>query len=128
MSTELSLLLASVVLGLIELLATGVAASAQLGIAYTAGPRDEERPLGPIGGRIRRAFANFMESFPFFAALVLAGAVLGRSNGWTVWGAHLYFWARLFYWPLYVLGVPMLRSLVWGVSLVGIVLLLVGVA
>jgi uncharacterized MAPEG superfamily protein len=41
-----------------------------------------------------------------------------------VWGAHLYFWARVVYLPLYALGVPLVRSLVWNVAFAGIVLLL----
>jgi len=37
---------------------------------------------------------------------------------------QLYFWARLIYLPLYAAGVPYVRSLVWLVSLLGIVMLL----
>ena len=37
---------------------------------------------------------------------------------------QLYFWARLVYVPLYAAGIPYVRSLVWVVSLLGIVLLL----
>ena len=45
-------------------------------------------------------------------------------NGLTWWGAQLYFWGRVAYLPLYVLGVPLVRSLVWNVATVGIVLIL----
>ncbi len=43
----------------------------------------------------------------------------------TVLGAQLYFWSRLIYVPIYALGIPYLRTLVWTVSMVGIVLLLI---
>ena len=42
----------------------------------------------------------------------------------TVWGAALYFWGRVVYVPLYAFGVPYIRSLVWLVSLAGLVMVL----
>ena len=37
-----------------------------------AGPRDAPvKPLGPLAGRLDRAFKNLMETFPLFAAAVL---------------------------------------------------------
>jgi uncharacterized MAPEG superfamily protein len=128
MTTETILLLCAVVLGLVQCLATGVGVSASLGYDYSASPRDDQKPLSGVPGRVKRAYANFMETFPYFAALVLLGAVLHRHSLLTVLGAHLYFWGRLVYWPLYVAGTPKVRSLVWVVSILGIVLLLIGVA
>src|SRR5215203_2937350 len=40
-------------------------------------------------------------------------------------GCALYLWARVAYVPLYAAGVPLLRSLVWNVVTLGIVLLVV---
>ena len=128
MTTETILLLCAVVLGLLQCLATGVGVTASLGSDYGGSPRDEQKPLPTVPSRVKRAYANFMESFPYFAALVLLGALLHRHSLLTVIGAHLYFWGRLVYWPLYVAGVPKVRSLVWVVSIIGIVLLLIGVA
>ena len=42
----------------------------------------------------------------------------------TEWGAQLYFWARVLYVPLYAVGLPLVRSLVWNVATLGIILLL----
>ena len=42
----------------------------------------------------------------------------------TVWGAQLYFWARVVYVPLYAFGVFLVRSLVWNVATLGIILIL----
>jgi uncharacterized MAPEG superfamily protein len=72
-----------------------------------------------------RAFANFKETFPFFAVAVLMAAFLGRHNWQTVWGAQLYLVARIIYLPLYAIGVPLLRTLVWIASVVGIVMVLI---
>ena len=65
-----------------------------------------------------------MQTFPFFAAAVLVAHVAGRHSWGTVLGAHLYFWARLAYVPLYAAGVPMVRTAAFVVSLFGIVLIL----
>ena len=54
---------------------------------------------------------------------VLIAHVTGAESALTLWGASLYFWARLAYIPLYALGVPVVRSLVWMVSLVGLILI-----
>lgn len=76
------------------------------------------------GGRLDRAFANFKETFPFFAACVLALAVLGRHSSLTVWGSELYFAGRVLYLPLHAAGIPVLRTMAWAIATFGIVLLL----
>jgi uncharacterized MAPEG superfamily protein len=42
----------------------------------------------------------------------------------TVWGAQLYFWARVLYVPLYAFGIPLIRSVAWNVAALGIILIL----
>jgi uncharacterized MAPEG superfamily protein len=122
---ELTLLALSVVLGLVQIILSAHAASRQRGYRYAASTRDEPvPPLTGVAGRLERARNNFGETFPFFAAAVLMAHEAGRHSWMTVWGAHLYFWARVVYLPLYALGVPLVRSLVWNVAFAGIVLLL----
>jgi uncharacterized MAPEG superfamily protein len=41
-------------------------------------------------------------------------------------GAELYFWARVIYLPVYIVGIPYLRTLVWFVSVVGLVMVVGG--
>jgi uncharacterized MAPEG superfamily protein len=65
------------------------------------------------------------DTFPLFAAVVLAAQLTGTHNALTMWGAQLYFWARVAYVPLYAAGVPLIRSLVWNVGTIGIMLLIV---
>jgi len=128
MPIELSILLWSIAFGLLQMLATGFAVNRQHGAAYAVGPRDEPVALTGIPGRIRRAFFNYMETFPFLAGTVLIGYVLNRHNGLTESGAQLYLLARLLYWPFYVSGVRWVRTIIWLGSLVGILMLLIGVA
>jgi uncharacterized MAPEG superfamily protein len=80
--------------------------------------------LTGVAGRLERAFANFRESFPFFVALVIIDYLGGRLGALTAYGSVIYVVARAVYVPLYAFGVPMVRSLVWLASLVGILLLL----
>ena len=125
MTTELCLLMWSVVLGLLQVAIAATCSVSQRGLGWAAGARDGMMPpLTGIGGRLDRARANFLETFPFFVAVVLAAHLLQRHDSMTVLGAQLYFWARLVYVPVYAAGIPYLRTLIWAVSIVGIVLLL----
>jgi uncharacterized MAPEG superfamily protein len=79
-------------------------------------------PLG-VGGRADRAANNQIEAMAMFLALVLAAQVAGRAPQ-AAFGATIFFWARLVYWPVYLAGIPVLRTLVWLVSIVGLILIL----
>ena len=121
MSLEIQMLGYSALLGLAQIVLASHAASFQRGYDWTAGSREEAvAPLTGAANRFARALANFLETFPLFAALVLAAHVAGREGTLTYWGAHLYFWARLAYVPLY--GVRVVRSLIWNVATAGIIL------
>ena len=116
----------SVMLGIAQIIAASHAASLQRGYRWSSSPRDEEtQPLSGVAGRLDRALRNFVETFPLFAAAVLAAHVADTHNAFTEWGARLYFWARVAYVPLYAAGVPLVRSLVWNVATIGIVLVVV---
>jgi len=125
MSFELAMLAASCVLCLVQIIVSSHAASLQRGYRWTASSRDAEvPPLTGVAGRLERALRNFLETFPVFVAAVFLVRVLGRESALSEWGTGLYFSARLAYLLLYAAGVPLLRSLVWNVAFVGIVLLL----
>ncbi len=124
MSFELTMLVASCVLCLFQIIVSSHAASLQRGYRWTASSRDAEvPPLTGVAGRLERALRNFLETFPVFVAAVLLVHVLDRESALSAWGAGLYTSARLVYLPLYAGGVPLLRSLVWNVAFAGIVLL-----
>lgn len=118
-AVELKLLGAAIVVGLVQLLWAAAAARAQQGdLKWAAGPRDTPMPLGGVAARLDRAFWNFAETFPFFAAAVLACAFAGKlGTDLTVWGSSLYVAARALYAPLYASGIPTIRTLVWLVAL-----------
>ncbi|MBA3790025.1 MAG: MAPEG family protein [Rubrobacter sp.] len=126
MTVELRILAFSVLLGVVQIVAASHSASLQRGYRWSSSPRDGEvPPLQGVAGRLDRALRNFVETFPLFAAAVLAAHVLDVHNALTEWGVWLYFLARVAYVLLYAAGIPLVRSLVWNVATVGILLLVV---
>jgi uncharacterized MAPEG superfamily protein len=124
MTLELKMLALSIVLGLGQIVLASHAASLQRGYVWTASSRDEAVPaLTGVAGRLARALQNFVETFPLFAAAVLIANVAGTHNWMTEWGVQLYFWGRVTY-LAFATGVSLLRSLVWNVPALGIVLVL----
>jgi uncharacterized MAPEG superfamily protein len=126
MTTELHIIAWTLVLALIQVLLPSVIRSRETGVGYNAGPRDGPAPPpAKLTGRLMRAQSNLFETLPVFAAAVLIAHVAGREGTLTLWGAWLYIVARVVYLPLYAAGISFLRSLVWLVSLFGIILVLV---
>ena len=123
MAVELQMLAWSVVLGLVQILLAAFFVTRERGLAWNAGARDKVLPPpSGVGGRLERASRNFLETFPLFAAAVLAVMLAGVADERTALGAQLYFWARVAYVPLYAWGVPYVRSLAWAVSIAGLVM------
>ena len=124
-STEIQYLCWAVVLGLVQLVLATAAATHQQGLAYNLSPRDgAPPPVSTVGARLGRAWHNFRETFVYFAVAVLVVTALAKGNATSALGAQLYFWARLVYVPIYVSGITVVRTLVWTVSMVGIVMVL----
>ncbi|WP_343313003.1 MAPEG family protein [Brucella sp. BE17] len=114
----------SVVLLMVHILLQGFMATRELGSKWNAGPRDEGRkPTGPLAGRAERASNNFRETYPAFVALALALVLKGDAQGFGLYGAWLWFACRIVYIPLYLAGIPYIRSVVWLGSLLGIALM-----
>lgn len=128
MSVELNCLAWAAILGLIHIFAAGQARTKELGMKWNMSARDgEPAKPGIITGRLSRAQSNFFETFPLFAASVLIVAVTQTYSSYSCWGALLYLVARVVYIPLYVFGIAVIRTLVWLISVVGLMLVLVPV-
>ena len=89
------------------------------------GNRDHQRPLTMLGGRASRALANMHEALPVFLALALLNMIVGTAAGMAVTGATLFLVARVVYVVIYMAGVPVLRTLVWGVGWAGLVMMII---
>jgi uncharacterized MAPEG superfamily protein len=90
-----------------------------------AAPRDQQAKLTGWGRRAAAAHANGFESFPAFAAGVLATQVTGASPRWAALLSVAYVAARLLYTVAYLAGVAPLRSAIWTVGFVASVGLMV---
>lgn len=124
MSVELWLLAGSILLALVQIGLASQAAKGQTGIAWSVGPRDQPRPLTGIAARLERAQRNLMETLPLFIAAVLLVHVAGHETWLSTLGAAMFLGGRIAYLPVYALGVPWLRSILWNVASLGIVLIL----
>ena len=125
MTTELTVLAWGSVLAIVHVFAAIRAKTRQYGTKWNMSARDEALPtLNPVAGRLARAQANFYESFPIMAAAILIVSVARLETYWTAIGALVWLGARILYLPLYAFGVPVVRSIAWTLSLVGIVMVL----
>lgn len=125
MTPELTLLGWILVLAFVQVFLPALARNRETGVAYNAGPRDAPGPpVGVVTGRLKRAQANLFETLPLVAVGLIIAHITGREGAPTLWGAAIYLAARVIYLPLYALGVPMVRSLAWTVSVIGLALIL----
>ncbi len=123
MSPELSLLVWAVALCVVQMLVSVLLVLPQVGLPALAGNREGLAAPAGMAGRAVRAHRNMLENLVLFAALVLVAAIAGRANEMTALGAQLFFWGRLAYAVVYLIGIPWLRTGVWAVSVVGLVLI-----
>jgi len=125
MTIELKMLAGAVVLGLVHIFLAAGLATQQRGMQWNAGNRDgPAQALTGAAARAGRASSNFLETFPLFAAVVLAVVTAKLNTPHTAIGAELYLGARVAYLPIYVIGIPYLRTLVYAVSIWGFLQLL----
>ena len=121
MTTELQMLGWSVLLGIVQVLVAAALGTWQCGLRWNVGNRDgDPGPLRGYAARAARASRNFLETFAFFAAATLPVVATRQAGAHTAIGAQVYFWARVAYLPIHVVGIPCLRTAVWAASLWGI--------
>jgi uncharacterized MAPEG superfamily protein len=125
MTPELLMLALSVVLGFVHIIVSAIATTHQYGSKWNLSARDTPMPpLDLVAGRLQRALHNFLETFPLFAVAVLIADATNRHGWLAVWGSQIYFYARVLYLPIYAAGIPRIRTVVWSVASLGIVMVL----
>jgi uncharacterized MAPEG superfamily protein len=125
MSLDFKFLLFSVLLAFVQVLIAASAATLQVGLSTLAGNREGLSPPTGFAGRARRAHLNMIENMVLFVPLVLIAVVAGKANAMTAMGAEIFFWGRLLYAVIYLIGVPWLRTVAWGVSVIGMIMVAV---
>ena len=123
MPTELTILAWGAVLLFVHIFAAVQAKTRQYGTKWNMGARDEALPPpSPVVGRLERARDNFLETLPIAIIALLGVVVAGKTSSTTALGGWLWLGARVVYLPLYGFGVPKVRTLVWMVSIIGLIL------
>jgi uncharacterized MAPEG superfamily protein len=123
MSPDLKFLVWATALTVMQMVLAATAATQQVGLPTLAGNREDMPALVGLAGRAQRAHRNMLESLVLFAALVLVAQAAGKANATTALGAEIFFWARLVYAIVYLVGIPWLRTGVWAVGLAGLVVI-----
>lgn len=123
MKPELSLLVWSVALAFVQVLIAVQGAVMQVGLPTLAGNREGLPDPTGWAGRAQRGQRNMIENLVLFAALVLVAVAAGKTNNMTLLGAQIFFWGRVAYTAVYIAGIPWLRTGVWFVSVIGMILI-----
>ncbi|MFT4768280.1 MAG: putative MAPEG superfamily protein [Glaciecola sp.] len=84
--------------------------------------RDDVPDATPLGGRAERAANNSIEALIMFVPLALVAQIAASAEA-AMLGATVFIWARVAYLPIYLIGIPYLRSLVWAVGVVGLAMI-----
>ena len=124
MSVELLMLVYGAVLFLVVILLQAGLAISQNGLMAQAGSRDNLSDPTVLRKRLQRLTANIQENLVMFAIVVLVANAAGVSNDTTALGATIFFYARVAHAIVYAFGWPMIRPLLYFVSLYGLVVIL----
>lgn len=89
------------------------------GLMASMGNRDGDPHCDGLAARTDRAAKNMLENLVLFSALVLVASVGGVADARVELGARIFFWARVVYIPLYMIGIPVARTAIWAISVIG---------
>jgi uncharacterized MAPEG superfamily protein len=93
------------------------------GMKFGIGNRDTPPTPNLLGGRADRAAANTLENFVVFAVLALTVHVAGLDNERVALGAAIFFWARIAYTVVYLAGITVVRTIIWAIGGVGLLMI-----
>ena len=125
MPVELKILALGAVLLFIHIFVATRFKTAQYGRKWNVSARDESLPEpSPVTGRLMRAQTNFQETFPIAIVALLGVVIADRTNQWTSVGGWIWLGARAVYLPLYWAGIPVVRTLVWTIALIGLAMVM----
>lgn len=123
MAFELQMVVATTLILLVLLVIQGGLVPLNQGFAWGLGSRDAPKDKTAFQNRAARTVSNHVEGMLLFVPLAIVIVMADVSTSLTVWGAGLYAAGRLAYAPLYLMGVPFLRSAAWGVAVTGTLML-----
>ena len=89
-------------------------------LIYLFSSRDEDLETSEFFGRANRALKNLFETLPIFIGLVLISIIKEVDNSSL---ALLWLISRTIYIPLYIFGVNYLRTAVWAIGLICLIIM-----
>jgi len=92
-----------------------------------ANPSRNDKPQSPWAQRLYFAHTNAIENLVIFATLVLILNAMHHSTQSTVIACAVYFWARLAHAIVYMMGVPVLRTLAFTAGFLAQVVLMIAI-
>ena len=87
---------------------------------YLFSSRDNDQDTSQFFGRANRELSNLFETLPIFIGLVLISIIKEVDNSSL---ALLWLVSRTIYIPLYILGINYLRTGVWAVALICLIMM-----
>ncbi|MDY6937148.1 MAG: MAPEG family protein [Cyanobacteriota bacterium] len=121
MTPETTVFLLTLGLGLVHLAIGAIARAFEVDLPTLLGSRDDLPPRKNLYGiRGERANHNFKETLPWALGLLILVQVTDNANAISAIGAWTYFGGRAVYLPIYVFGVPIVRSIAFVTSMVGL--------
>lgn len=128
MGTELGILALYGLAVVVTILVQVLLALPKVGLPYLASPRDEGNAMDGAAGRAQRCVENSVVAMALFAPAVLILAFTGGFTANSLLAAQAFLVARVLYVPIYLAGIPWLRTLVWLVGFLATAwLLLMGI-
>ncbi|WP_339745983.1 MAPEG family protein [uncultured Maricaulis sp.] len=124
---ELWMVLASVGILVAGIGFQAVVGTADNGSARQLGPRDDYGQPSTLAGRGERAVRNQVESLVMFVPVIMVAQLADVHTAMTVLGAQIFVISRVFYMPLYWLGVPILRTIAFTGGVVGMLMILTAI-
>ena len=89
------------------------------GMKAALGNREEACEAHGFAARTDRAGKNMLENMVLFTALALVASIGGVGDPHVELGARIFYWARLAYIPIYMVGIPVARTATWAISIIG---------
>lgn len=123
MTTDLWMLLYSVLLAFVLVLVPATEGILRLGMAPFLANRDEMPDMTVWNKRACRTRNNILENLALFAPLVLIAHVSGAAGDQTALGATIFFWSRVAHAVVYLAGIAYVRTLAWLGGVIGMALI-----
>ena len=89
-------------------------------LSYLFSPRDDEAKTSVYVDRANRSLKNLFETLPIFIGVVLLSIINDVDNTLL---AMIWLSSRIIYIPVYIIGINYIRTGIWAVSLISLILM-----